>query len=639
MKQKKKQKSGNDLLFPIYFILAVLPFITRMLLYDCGLSEYTWCSHNGIVTDFFTYYKSYLFGLTAIIAGILLTIMVLFFRERIKNMLIFIPIGVYLVCVVLSTIFSVDRHISTIGVMAHFENVLVLVGYVILCVYAYQTVKTQEDFKKIQKVFLISILLMCVVGLLQMLGQDPLSFQWIQKIIIPAEYQEEYIGALKSSAITNAVSLTLFNANFAAVYLVMILAFFLPEIVSLVAEKTQPKTDRRKLMKKGGALLFLGVLFVLIVKTYSRTALVALLVLMILFGWFYRQQLKKMWLPVVIGLAVMVVVFVGVDSMSQFRFLTKISSTVTNLLRSENAHSLDSILTNETDVAIQYHGDTLHLAFADAKAEQPTLCFNKEDGSDITNLYDVGTSTLDLKPFQDMTFSVENDGTDSYIAVVIEGTTWRFYDQIGQGYVYRNDFEKTDQLSKIETFGFKNHEDFASGRGYIWSRSLPLIKHSLLIGTGPDTFLLVFTQSDYVGKANNCENAYTIIEKPHSLYLGIALQTGVVSLVAFLCFVILYLRNSVLSYRKMDFTNYMDRVGLGCLLSSVVYLVCGLFNDSSLQTSPIFWVIVGLGLVANWMKREEGADYTTSIMTKHFPYGIVTTERKKWGTVPERKLQ
>ncbi|MDD3173493.1 MAG: O-antigen ligase family protein, partial [Herbinix sp.] len=584
-KKIKKQKSENELILPIYFILAVLPFITRMLLYDCGLSGYTWCSQNGIVTDFFTYYKSYIFGLTAIIAGILLAIMVLLYRESIKNMRIFIPAGVYLVCVVLSTIFSVDRHISTIGAMAHFENVLVLFGYVILCVYAYQTVKLQDDFKKIQKVFLVSILLMCVVGLLQMLGQDPMTLRWIQKIIIPAKYQQEYIGALKSDTVTNAVSLTLFNANFAAVYLVMVLAFFLPEIVSLISEKTQPKTDKSRFMKKVGALLFLGILFVLIVKTYSRTALVALLVLLLLFGWFYRYQLKKLWLPLIIGLAVMVGVFVGVDSMSQFRFLTKISSSVTNLFRSENSYSLDSILTNQSDVVIQYNGDTLHLAFADAETEQSSLCFYQEDGSNITNLYNAETSTLDLQPFQDMTFTVANDGTDSCIVVIIEDITWRFCYQMGQGYVYRNDFGKTDQLTKIETFGFKNHEDFASGRGYIWSRSLPLIKQSLFIGTGPDTFLLMFPQNDYVGKANNCKNAYTILEKPHNLYLGIAIQTGVVSLVAFLCFFILYLRNSVTSYRKLDVTNYMDRVGLGCLFATIVYLVCGCFIDSSLQTS------------------------------------------------------
>lgn len=618
-KQKMKNKSGKELLLPIYFVLAVLPFITRMLQYDSGLSQYEWCSRNGIVTDFFTYYKSYAFGFIGVIAGILLIILALFFRESCRTMRDFLPIGIYLVFVVLSTVFSVDPHTSTVGAMAHFENVLVLLGYVILCTYAYQTMKTEDDFRQIRKVYFVSVVLMCVVGLLQMIGQDPMIFRWVQKMVIPAEYQQEYLGELRSHTTANAVSLTLFNANFAAVYLVMVLAFFLPALAHILSEKSQPKTNkikpeadkiclkeiRAQRLRKAGALLFLGVLLILITKTYSRTALVAIFVLLILFFWFYRSQLKKLCMPLVIGVLISGLVFVGVDSMSQFRFLTKITSSVTNLFRSESANALGAILTNHDDVTIQYRGETLHVAIADVKAERPSLIFYGEDDNNLTSTYQAVTSTLETEPFQDISFSVVQDGVTAYIVATIENTTWRFCYEPGLGYVYYNDFERTDLLTETKAFGFQNHEDFASGRGYIWSRSLPILKQTLFLGTGPDTFLLVFPQSDYVGKANNCKTAFTIIEKPHSLYLGMGIQTGVVSLLAFLCFIILYLRKSGMIYRKKDFTNEMDQVGLGCFLSTVVYLVCGFFNDSSLQTSPIFWVMIGLGMAANRMTSED----------------------------------
>jgi len=37
-------------------------------------------------------------------------------------------------------------------------------------------------------------------------------------------------------------------------------------------------------------------------------------------------------------------------------------------------------------------------------------------------------------------------------------------------------------------------------RGYIWSRSLPLLRNTILVGYGPDTFAMNFPQHDIAGK-------------------------------------------------------------------------------------------------------------------------------------------
>ena len=46
------------------------------------------------------------------------------------------------------------------------------------------------------------------------------------------------------------------------------------------------------------------------------------------------------------------------------------------------------------------------------------------------------------------------------------------------------------------------YERLATSRGYLFSRSFPMLKDTLLIGYGPDTFVLEFPQQDYVGKMN-----------------------------------------------------------------------------------------------------------------------------------------
>ncbi|MGB4661015.1 MAG: O-antigen ligase family protein [Mobilitalea sp.] len=629
-RQKKKKKEVSGLLLPIYLIVAVLPFVTRMLLYDCGLSEYSWFSKNPIITDFFSYYKSYTFGMISIVAGILLICVALLYRETWKNLRAFLPLGVYMVMVILSTIFSTNQQISMVGGMAHFENALVLCGYVIVCLYAYEIVKSEDDLKSIQKVFFLSALVMCVIGIFQMTGNDLMNFRWVQKLIIPTQYQSEYLGEIQSNTLNQAVSLTLFNANYAAIYLVMVISFFLPEFIFLLRDKSDNRTTKnnnllrkatinkatinkdiikKATIRKAVIILFITVATVLLAKTYSRVSFVALFVIFLLFCIFYRHQLKQLWRPIAAVLCLILILFLGVDSLSDFRFLTKIQDTFASFSQTKQEDSLETILTEDNGIQIKYNGSSLLVSFQDITAEDKTLQFYDEEGNDLTGSYDENTGVLEIEPFQTITFTQENNSLSkedsSYIIATIKGTEWRFCYVKAQGYLYENAFGKLDKFVEIESFGFRNHENIASGRGYIWSRSLPLLKNTLLIGSGPDTFPIVYPQNDYVGKANNCSTPVTLIEKPHNLYLMIGIQTGMLSLLAFLWFCLAYIIKSFRIYRNRDFTKLSERVGLGCLFAVIAYLVCGIFNDSSLQTTPIFFLLLGVGMASNHLNYKE----------------------------------
>ncbi|MDD3173206.1 MAG: hypothetical protein PHF63_06050, partial [Herbinix sp.] len=135
MRQQKKKKEFNDLLIPVIFVLALLPFVTRLIIYDAGLSGYSWFPSNDSVNDFFSYYKSYTFIIISIVSAVILVPYFFLQRTRIKDMMPFIPIGIYSFFVLLSSIFSTNRQISIVGGMAHFESVFVLLGYVIMLIY------------------------------------------------------------------------------------------------------------------------------------------------------------------------------------------------------------------------------------------------------------------------------------------------------------------------------------------------------------------------------------------------------------------------------------------------------------------------------------------------------------------------
>ena len=65
--------------------------------------------------------------------------------------------------------------------------------------------------------------------------------------------------------------------------------------------------------------------------------------------------------------------------------------------------------------------------------------------------------------------------------------SWDFA-MLGVGLRYINGVGKPDMLHYVESFGMEGHYDFASNRGYIWSRTFPLLKRTLLLGVGRDNF-------------------------------------------------------------------------------------------------------------------------------------------------------
>jgi hypothetical protein len=130
-----------------------------------------------------------------------------------------------------------------------------------------------------------------------------------------------------------------------------------------------------------------------------------------------------------------------------------------------------------------------------------------------------------------------------------------------------------------------------SGRAYIWSRALPLLRESALIGQGFGTFALHFPQNDFNGKIAIFNDPNVVVEKPHDLYLQLALAGGIPLLVAFLGVMGWILFHAVRRYLAHD--EGRSSLLLGGLAALVGYLVCGVFNDSSIFVAPIFWILAG----------------------------------------------
>ena len=103
---------------------------------------------------------------------------------------------------------------------------------------------------------------------------------------------------------------------------------------------------------------------------------------------------------------------------------------------------------------------------------------------------------------------------------------------------------------------------------------------------------------------NNYGYGDQIISKLH-IFLQIGVQTGTLSLILFIAFFMYYFKTSIKLYIRGRFDSYYSRVGVAILISTISYMIAGLANDSSITVAPLFWVLIGLGIVVNEKAKEN----------------------------------
>lgn len=227
--------------------------------------------------------------------------------------------------------------------------------------------------------------------------------------------------------------------------------------------------------------------------------------------------------------------------------------------------------------------------------------FSNELGQPVLVRKDHELQKLDFltAPYSGITGLIRENKQFRWLMLDIEGKDIEFVKHGGKIQVVGYNGMITD-IEHPETFGFKGRESFASGRGYIWSRALPLLKKAVFLGYGPDTFTYIFPQNDIAGKLNYGA-IWVIIGKPHNWYLQIALGSGILSLAFLICFIVWFIIKSMKllaahTHWQNSGGNSEKRVILCAILSAVIgYLITGVFNDSVVAVSPIFWMTLGFG--------------------------------------------
>jgi O-antigen ligase len=143
----------------------------------------------------------------------------------------------------------------------------------------------------------------------------------------------------------------------------------------------------------------------------------------------------------------------------------------------------------------------------------------------------------------------------------------------------------------------------ASGRGYIWIRSLQMAGATIFLGRGPDTFALYFPNTDPYKVFYSQPEVF--IDKPHNLYLQLWLNLGGLATLAFLVMVVFHGVRTFKVLKRVDLADERGILSMWLFLGWLAYLLAAVFYDSAVSVAPAFWIVFGLSMAVNEMLMKE----------------------------------
>ena len=207
------------------------------------------------------------------------------------------------------------------------------------------------------------------------------------------------------------------------------------------------------------------------------------------------------------------------------------------------------------------------------------------------------------------------DGRFDMITVATEGRMVYFcfgYDGPAQFALTEDGFRSFIQGDKLEdripqpkVTGFESFYGFATGRGYIWIQSLPVMAECLLVGKGCGNFAFNFVQNEMVGLLNTNGSTKYIIDRPHNWYIQSFVSNGLPYVLCMLAlFVFVILRFIAMALKKE--LGHFDAGLFGACLG---FMITGIINDSCVTVNPIFWLLFGIAVIrtANVTVRKRTA--------------------------------
>ena len=569
---------------PIVFLVTIFLFLIRGRAVENGLAGFFWYSGNGYSGDIYAYFRMQVFLVLTAVSIVYLIFTALSGDIKIYKHKVYIPMVIYGLFVLLSYLLADYSHIALVGFDERYEGTFVLIGYMCMVFYAMNMIDDERSLKIIFYGFMIACVILGFWGVMQVFGRDlDVLPQWLY---VPASLRDA--ASLSAKRAESAVRWFFSNQNYSSFF--MIFPICTAGMLCINAKKMYQK------------IIFAAIECLMLYSLWNAGSLggmVGLAVSGVAALITFNKKIIK-WAKSVVLLVIALAISMGVSLPKITRELgvAVSDSILSRVVYADEATEglvyadIDYIVNDGPNIIFSFAGNEVTITTAN----------DKVSGVYDANGNEIGTETEYMRV-------TETELETGYAGVTVETANrhWAFGIVEGETY-YISQSGQGVKLRKIDSLGFKNSQSFATYRGYIWSRTLPLLKDTILVGHGADTFAIYFPQDDYAGRYNigyYTDSASIMVDKPHNMYLGTAVNTGVISLIALLAVFAMYLWESFKIYRKAEYTDFVQFMGAGIFVAVCGFLVSGLVNDSTIQVSPVFYALLGVGFAINKMLKKE----------------------------------
>lgn len=599
-KNSTQLKLGLASTLPLILILGIIPLVVHMQLVPVSANVQSFWKDN-YATDFFSYYKSRLLILTAIY---MIFAFAYYKSQGLKDAIFqdkslyiyFGAIAIFALFAIVSTLFAQYKNVAVWGAPERCEGIGMILVYVLILLYALWTYLHKPEFKYILLPLGFLTTVTAFLGVFQFFGHDLFTTAFGQKFIIPATYRAQ--GTLQLLFERGKIYGTMYHYNYMGSFGAMMVPLFL--VIALFAKEHKQK-------------IFCGIMTILslflLLGSTSRAGIIGISLAAICFLIFFGKKLIEHAKTTIACIAALIVLVFGVNFVTDGLALARIPSLFNDMkaiVSSSNIDYHDEIPVRHIDlqtdsVTFTFHDNT---TLTIQKNEQGNPVFATSDGQ-VLIAPDENATVYPANQKLELQYA-EKDGKKTpflglYINNDIEFILGLFDDEFS--FVD----SRMNRIEYVEApyIGFEGKEKLGSARGYIWSRSLPMLLEHIIVGSGPDTYFAEFPQGDYLAKLYAYDTVQMLVDKPHNLYLQIGIQQGGISLVAFLVLIGAYLVESFRLYALRKNYTTQDITGAALALAIIGYLGAGFFNDSIVSVAPIFWALLGVGIAINYLNRKQ----------------------------------
>lgn len=614
-----------------YLMVGLIPHIYKYTEFIPSASESVYFK-EPVYADLYVLAKSRLFLLLIIVLlGVFIYQIVnkeiYFIKDK-----ILIGTGLAGLIVVVSSVFSQYQDIVYWGAKDRFEGMWIWIAYLVLFTVARHYGTNRQFVERLLKVFVLSASVMAVFGLMQINGYDIYTESVLRWLCFPKEMAADITKYIVINTTQTLAVGALYNSNYFGVYsavaaiggLVLFLSgrvstrvFFGVAVVLNYAAMIASRSEAALL----GFAVALFVVFLSNSKEFWNQKLYTIALIIALF------VADRKTIDILAGhqstnaryIYLLMVSMMVLGSMTKIFFakfelqpnffkrramILSVITIIVVILGFNGAYKYVPVVENSNLIErLSLENNQLLLKMVDDEAlkiEFLTTGINAygEDGRSIIG-EPISENLISLKTNNSIYQMYFKQYSNGYLATLKEPIDFNvFYD--GETIQYVDKISGIGELQHPKRFDYyANKGNAFTKRGYIWGTYIPIAKNNLLIGSGLDTYSLIFPQNDYVGKHNAYTRNYcdVIVDKPHSTYLMVGLAMGIVGLCCLLLMIAVVLERY---YRCLMTPCIMDAQ----FAILTVLFVAGIFNDSSISIGILMFCFAGN--VLSFKQESEG---------------------------------